>query len=280
MNYARNGLAAAYPGTQAVLRAIGLLKAFTPERPERGLADLAQAVSLNKTTAYRLLTALASEGLVERNGEAYRLGPELLALGARAHGAGELRAAARGELDALAAETRETVTLEVLVGRDTLILDEAMGTHVLGTTPSVGTRWPAHTTSTGKVMLAHAPDAALAAFLEEPLAAPTPRTLSDAAAFRRELARVRDRGYAVSAEELETGFVAVGVPIRSASGDVVAALSVGGPRMRLTAERVSALGARLPAAAARVSELLGCRQNPTARATRPLATRKSRGKTR
>jgi DNA-binding IclR family transcriptional regulator len=62
-------------------------------------------------------------------------------------GAGELRAASRAELLALAHETRETATLEVRIERDVLILDEAVGPHVLGSAPSVGTRWPAHATS-------------------------------------------------------------------------------------------------------------------------------------
>jgi len=248
-----------YPGTQAVLRAVRLLKAFSPERPERGLAELTQAVGLNKTTAYRLLSALESEGLVERapGGEGYRLGPELLALGSRALRAGELRAASRAELLALAHETRETATLEVRIERDVLILDEAVGPHVLGSAPSVGTRWPAHATSTGKVLLAHLSDAQLSEWLKGPLAAPTPRAIVDPAALRRELARVRERGVAVSLEELEPGFVAVGAPVRSAHGDVVAALSVGGPKARLGADRLATLSREVPAAAARVSRRLG-----------------------
>src|SRR5262249_22134948 len=150
----------AYPGTQAVLRAVALLKAFSAERPAWSVGELARAVGLNKTTAYRLLSALESEGLLERapGGAGYRLGPELLALGTPALGVGDLRAASRAELQALAAETRETATIEVLVGGDTLILDEAVGGHVIGALPSVGTRWPAHATSTGKVLLAHLPE--------------------------------------------------------------------------------------------------------------------------
>src|SRR6185503_5585243 len=151
---------------------------------------------------------------------------------------------ARAELQALAYATRETATLEVLVGRDVLILDEAAGDHVVASMPSLGTRWPAHATSTGKVLLAHLPDAALDSLLETPLDAATPRTVTDPAALRRELARVRTRGWALASEELEAGFVAVGAPIRSnqiqcgSAGEVVAAISVGGPKSRLNQDRV------------------------------------------
>ena len=75
-----------YSGTQAVQRAVSLLKLFNDAKPEWGLTEMARAAGLNKTTVYRLLTALASEGLVARNpaGEGYRLGPEAIAIGARA----------------------------------------------------------------------------------------------------------------------------------------------------------------------------------------------------
>ena len=116
-----------------------------------------------------------------------------------------------------------------------------MGGRVVGTVPSLGTRWPAHATSTGKVLLAYRSNGHAHA---RPLPGFTPRTIVDPAALARELARVRRRGYAVSAEELEPGFVAVGAPVHAADGTVVAAISVGGPKTRLTAGRITE-GARL-----------------------------------
>jgi IclR family acetate operon transcriptional repressor len=244
----------AYPGTQAVVRAVRLLKACAAH-PAPRLGDLCRSQGLHKTTAYRLLSALQNEGLLERTeDEAYRLGPEMIAFGNRALGAPQLRDAARRELDALAEATRETATLEVLAGDEVLILDEAMGGRVVGTLPSVGTRWPAHATSTGKVLLAHRSNGHAH---PRPLPAFTARTIVDPAVLARELARVRRRGYAVSAEELENGFVAVGAPVHAADGTVVAAISVGGPRTRLTAPRITE-GARLVrTAAARISRTLG-----------------------
>jgi DNA-binding IclR family transcriptional regulator len=250
----------AYPGTQAVRRAVRLLKALGAAVRETALADLVRRVGLNKTTVYRLLTALEAEGLVERgSGDGYRLGPELAALGSRALGAHDLREAARAELTALARTTRETAHLEVRVGRETLILDEAMGSHRVGTTPGLGTRWPAHATSTGKVLLAALGQADLEALLATPLPALTPRTITEEKALRRELARVRERGYATGIEELEPAFMAVAVPVRSRDGQVVAALGIGGPRVRLAPRRLAAIAKTLAQHAARISERLGAR---------------------
>jgi IclR family acetate operon transcriptional repressor len=265
-----------YPGTQAVRRSVGLLKAFTAERPQRGLAELARAVGLNKTTAFRMLAALEAEGMVERTpaGDAYRLGPELLLLAGRAGGAHDLRTAARAELEALAHATRETATLEVLVGRETLILDEATGGHMVGARPSLGTSWPAHATSTGKVLLAYLDGDRRASVLRGPWPALTPRTVTGETALARALARVREQGHAVAQEELEPGFVAVAAPVRDASGAVVAALSVGGPKARLTAAALRACTRRVTAAALKVSAKLG---DVGPRPARPAAAgRKSR----
>jgi DNA-binding IclR family transcriptional regulator len=250
-----------YPGTQAALRTVRLLKAFAPGRETLRLSDLCRKVGLNKTTTYRIMTALESEGLVERGpgGEAYRLGPELLVLGARTFGASELREAARPELLVLARATRERASLEVLVGRDVLVLDEVMGSYLVGAMPSVGTRWPAHATSTGRALLAHLPSDDREVFLRGPLAAVTTRTLADAGALRRELARVEGQGYAVSSEELEEGFLAVGAPVHGPEGRAVAALCVGGPRARLGARRVREIARRLRVSASRVSERLSAR---------------------
>src|SRR5687768_3803220 len=136
----------AYPGTQAVLRSVRLLKAFSAERNALSLAELSRAAGLHRSTAYRLLTALESEGLVARtpDGAGWRLGRARLALGASALAASGLRTTAQPERIALARATRETATLEVLSGNEVVILDEVMGPHMLGSTPSAGERWPTH----------------------------------------------------------------------------------------------------------------------------------------
>ena len=257
--HSRNPQPEAYSGTQAVRRAVAVLKAFTDARPEQSLAELATRAGLHKTTAFRLLTALASEGLVARvtGSETYRLGPEAIALGGRALRANDVREVARETLVALAERAGETATIESLVEGDTLILDEVHRRDSPRAAPSVGTRWPAHATSTGKVLLAGLPETALRERLALPLARPARRTIRTIALLRRELARVRDAGYAVAVDELEDGFTAIAVPVRNHDGDVVAALSVGGPGARLTADRRAALLPPLRQAAAGISRRLG-----------------------
>jgi IclR family transcriptional regulator, acetate operon repressor len=248
-----------YPGTKSVLRAITLLKAFSDEHSEWLLADLARQVGLNKTTTFRLLTALESEGLVarsERSG-AYRLGVAMVTLAGQVLRANELRAVCRPELETLAAGTQETVSMEVLFDNEVVILDEVTGKHVMSGVQSIGTRWPAHATSTGKILLAGLPPESVRDHLPETLAAFTPSTITTAEALLQELAVSRERGYATAREELEPGLVAVAAPVKNHDGDTAAAISLAGPTVRLTAELVPEFGRLVVEAARRASLRLG-----------------------
>ncbi len=245
-----------YPGAQAVARAIAVLKAFTDSTPQLTLANITRATRLNRATAYRLVSALEKEGLVARDkeSEAYRLGPEAIALGARALRANDLRSVCHPELEALAQASGETATLEVLADGEVWILDEVLGHHLVGSAPSIGTRWPAHATSTGKVLLAYRPEAALPRTLSQL----TGKTITRPGALRRELARIRTQGCATAVEELELDFTAVAAPVRNHEGSALAAISVGGPSARLTSDRMGAITAMVREAADRISHRLGC----------------------
>ncbi|MFQ5613878.1 MAG: IclR family transcriptional regulator [Anaerolineae bacterium] len=250
-----------YSGTQAVMRAMSLLEVFSDERPEWSLTDLAGATGLNRTTAYRLLTALASYEMVARNPDTdrYRLGPGVIVLAGRALRANPLRSISRPELERLTATTGETATLEVLADGEVLIIDEVVGERLISGAQSVGTRWPAFATSTGNAILAYLPEAERERILRASLPQITPKTVTEPEALRRQLARVREVGYAVVAEGLELGYVAVGAPVCDVDRRPVAAISLGGPTVRLDAARIPHIGALVRQAAERLSRQLGYR---------------------
>jgi IclR family acetate operon transcriptional repressor len=240
-------------GAQAALRAVRLLKLFTNERSEMSLAEISRASGLNKTTTHRLLRALQSESLIDRNPatSAYSLGAGLMALGVQALASSDLRRRVRPVLRTLARETGETATLEVPFEDNMLILDEVAGSHVIGSAGNIGTRWPIHATSTGKAWLAF--DEAGIERLGEQLKPLTGSTLTDRDALQPQLAEIRRRGYAVTVDEVEEGYTAVATIIRGVLGDVQGALSIGGPTQRLTAVRRAELGTVLCRAAQRLN---------------------------
>ena len=252
-------------GTQAVVRALRIVRAFSDDRPEWSLADLSRELSISKPSAFRLLSALEDGRLLTRTGAsaAYRLGPGAIELGARAQRTNGVVSAARPELEALTRATGETSSVEILAGNETLILDEVQGGHLIGTSPSVGTRWPAHAASTGKVLLAAA-QAENPAFVRDFVRAAggrlqrlTPHTVRSAAQLAAQLAQVSRQGYSTAIDELEDGYVAIGAPLRRHDGRIIAAISVGGPTARFPAARIRALAAPVREAADRISQRLG-----------------------
>jgi IclR family acetate operon transcriptional repressor len=254
-----------YPGTQAVARAIGLLKVFSDAQPEWNLSELAQVTRLNKTTAFRLLAALEAEGLVMRNplSGGYRLGVELVALGGCAMRSNPLRAMSRPVLESLAQECDEAATLEVLAGSHllgnthVLIVDEVSSRHPMGMSQDVGSRLPAHATATGKVLLAHMAADALPALLRPPLAQLTEATVTDPARLHTQLEQIRRQGYAITRDELEPGFVAIAAPVYDRDRQAAAAISIGGASLRLPAARVVEVAALVQMAARQISRQLG-----------------------
>jgi DNA-binding IclR family transcriptional regulator len=268
-------------GTQAVDRALAILHALGDGGREPGLTDLADALGLHKTTVFRLLGALERGGFVERDSErqSYRLGSSFFELATQARRSVGLHEAAGPELHALALETGEAVTLELLVGDEVLILDEVRGRFLLGSSPEVGTRWPAHATSTGKMLLAAARYDADGGPVarhdtrhdahQKRLERRTASTITTRAALDRELAEAWRRGYAIADEELEVGFVAIGAPVRDAHGRVVAAISVGGPKSRVHGSRIAQLTRRVRAGADAISRRLGAPAPPLAPAPNP-----------
>jgi DNA-binding IclR family transcriptional regulator len=108
-------------------------------------------------------------------------------------------------------------------------------------------------------ILAFMPETQWSDLLAPPLTAVTEHTITDLDHLCQELAQIRKHGYAVADETLEVGLIAIGAPLLNHDSDVPAAISVAGPRLRLTPTRVAEIGALVMEAAGRVSMRLGYR---------------------
>jgi len=239
-------------GAQAALRAIRMLKLFTPATPEMGLVEISERAGLNKTTTHRLLQALSSEAMVERDesNSTYRLGVGMMALGVQALSSSDLRLRVRPMLKRLARESGETATLEVPIDDSMLILDEVASSHFIGAAGNVGTRWPLHATSTGKALIAF--DEQVMARLGADLPSLTKSTIVRRADLEKQIISIRQRGFAESVDELEYGFSGVGTVIRGGLGEILGTLSICGPTQRMGDSRRARLGETLRTAAAQL----------------------------
>lgn len=252
-----------YQGTQAVTRALQILKVFTDEKPRWELNALVQQTELNKTTVFRILSALEDDGFVHKhpNGE-YTLGSELIALGGRAARANELRQISRPYMERITHETGETTTLEILrtdgqAQPYMLVIDEILGRNIVGITQYIGSRLPIHHTSTGK---------AITAFLSAERQAEILNTIETAASpnerntFENDLQTIYTDGYATAKGELEAGVMAVSSPIFDTNHHPQAALSIVGPSIRIKPADLIELSQITKQATSEISYQLGYRE--------------------
>ncbi len=242
---------------QSVDRALTILETLA-RSGEAGVTDLAAALEVHKSTAFRLVATLESHGLVEQiDGRGkYRLGIGLLRLAGATTARLDVVQEARPISRKLAADTGETVNVSVLADRSALYLDQVAGSSALQSHNWVGQHIPLHATANGKVLLIGLDDDQLGEMLGR-LQAYTDTTITTRDKLRKELAQVREQGYAVAVDELEVGLAAIAAPIHNAHGDVIASMSVSGPTFRLTEERIDEIIPPLVEAAAEVSHRLG-----------------------
>lgn len=243
---------------QSVTRAAALLRAVAAASGAAGSATaLAEAVGLNRTTTWRILTTLEHERLVayDRETGTYSLGFGLIDLAGQAGGVALVRSA-RVVLLRLAAQAHETAALAVVRGGVLTYAAEATADAVV-TAGWQGREVALHATSTGKVLLAYSHPAELRVLLRLPrggrLPRYTPSTITSLTTLEKELAVVRDCGYAVCRGEFESTAWGVSAPVLDLAGRPVAVVSLWGPSERLTEDRFAALGAIAVAGAAEIA---------------------------
>jgi IclR family acetate operon transcriptional repressor len=244
---------AAAGGTQAVDRAAELLvRVIESDRPAAFTA-LVAASGLPKSTTSRLLAALERHGLLQRDRDgAFRPG-SVLARYASHTGAADLIALAQPVLERLGDKTGETVNLAVPSGGAVEQIAQVDSRYLLGATNWVGLRVPLHCSALGKIFLAYGAATLPAGRLERC----TSQTITSRAALADNLDAARRAGFAIARDELEPGLIAVAAPVHDVSGAVVAALSVSGPTVRLTNDRLDEVAALLVTEAEALSSILG-----------------------
>ena len=226
---------AANPGRSVTSRALAVLDAFDSSAPRLSLSEIATRSGLPLTTAHRLLGELADWGaLIRRPDGRYEIGRRLWELGLLAPVQLELRQVAAPFLLDVHTATRETVHLAVREDLSALYVERISGRESAPVVSQVGSRLPLHATGVGKVLLAWAPDDVAERALRAPVRA-TRHTVVEPGRLRRELAEVRRRGFARTAEEMSLGASSVAVPVtanRAGTPVVVGALGIVVPSHR------------------------------------------------
>lgn len=215
------------PGSSLLDRAHRILTALPAEGTGATLAELADGAGLPLSTTHRIAAELVRIGHLERGGDGtYTAGSGLWELGERAPIVRRLREAADPELVDLYDRTGENAHLAVLIDGEMLYLARSTGARAIPTLVRVGVRHPVHATGVGRAILATMPADAAETMLRRPLAQVTPFTITDPARLRTELAASRERGYALTRQEMSLGNASIAVALAARAGLPRAAIGV------------------------------------------------------
>lgn len=246
------------PGTQAIARAARLLRLVTAAGSDgASLQELAIAADLSRSTAHRLLSALKSEGLVDRDGASTRWmpGPELFLMGSVAAARYDVTALARDIVRSLAVKTEESAFLSVRRADETVCLLREEGSFPIRSfVLSEGVRFPLGVASAGLAILAFLPDHDVDAYLERhPELEGSWGRAHGQRPLRTRLAETKERGYAVNPGLIVEGSWGLGAAVFDRSGRPEWALSLTGVAFRFGPDRMAELGRTLLAHAHQLS---------------------------
>lgn len=244
---------------QALDRAMGLL-AILSVNSGLTLSELAEQSEQAIATVYRALVTLQSRGMVEVEdpGQVWHIGSGAFRIGSAFLRRTNIVERARGPLDRLMRETGETANLGIEAGDEILYLAQAESRNAIRAFFPPGTNGPMHVSGIGKALLAWYPHERLGGILaRKGLERFTSLSLSSVESLERDLARTRDRGFAIDDQECADGMRCVAAPIFNAFAEPVAALSVTGPAFRMGLSEATRYGAVVRAAADQVTEATG-----------------------
>lgn len=252
------GTASGQYKTAVLHRALDILEVVAFARRSLTLQDVAERTALPRATAFRLLANLVERGYVHRSAAGtFSLGSRAGLLGALPQGKAHLRDIALPRMRQIRDHHGHTVSLALRIAHQLLYLETVEGTQALRFVEPVGATGPLHATALGKSLLAWAEPSTRSTILAKlDYERFTDSTIRSAKAFRDELERVRERGYAVDDEESVAGARCVSAPILDATGIPIAAMSVSAPLAALDTSAAALVAAELQRACSEIADLI------------------------
>jgi DNA-binding IclR family transcriptional regulator len=254
-------------GPRAIGRVLQALEILARDRAGQTLSELSHRLASPKSSLFYLLRSLTRLGYLVRGEDGrYRLGPGAFTFAMAALSNRELPEISRPFLEDLAAKSGETALIGTLGsdGAAAVYIDKVESHNPVRYTVAVGDQRPLYCSALGKLFLAYMSaeqqDDYLRATRLKPLAR---HTVTDRATLKRHLADIRRVGFSVTRDELAEGAAGMAAPIFGRDGQLVAALVLGGPTVRL-GPNLARFSKLTKDAARAISRVLGAGDEPPA----------------
>jgi IclR family acetate operon transcriptional repressor len=243
---------------QALDRGLALL-AMIAQADGLSLTSIAQRAGIAPSTAHRILATLKAAGFVQCDARgSYLIGVRAFKVGSAFLRNRRIVDMGRRTLRELKEASGETASMGIENDGYVVFVAQAESHRSIRAFHRPGAHGAVHASSIGKAILATLPEKAVTDILHRVgMRKFTDRTIVDPQALLAELAATRRRGWAVDDEERAEGMRCVGAPVLNEHGEAVAAISVAGPTVRLSDERLGELGPLVKRAAADLTERMG-----------------------
>ncbi|MYL32114.1 helix-turn-helix domain-containing protein [Pontibacillus yanchengensis] len=206
-----------------------ILNCFTKEEPALGNLEIAEKLNMNASTVNHLVRTLCQEGmLIQDSRKKYRLGWKLLEWSNHVMYQQDIYNEATPFCERLIRKFHGTVHIGMFDAGEVRFVLKVQSKESLPVPTYIGATKPAYCTSTGKVLLAHNP-ALIKPTIAKGLMKLAPNTITDVPSLEEELKKIKRQGYAISNNENELGLYGIAAPIRSYTGQTIAALNMVGP---------------------------------------------------
>lgn len=218
----------------SLARGLAVLRCFAGEERAMTIAQASAMTGLSRPAVRRCLHTLVRLGYAAREGTNYALRPKVMSLGYAYLSSTPLASRAQPLLEDLRDELGESCSLGVMQENEVHYIARAEVSRIMSIALRVGSRLPLYATSMGRVLLAGLPVAEREAYFQRAdLARLSGRTETRIPRLRAICEKVAEDGFAIVDQELEDGVRAVAVPVRSARGEVIAAINVGTSALRI-----------------------------------------------
>lgn len=228
------------PKVKSLHKALKLLELFDRENPERGISEIVRESGMLKSSVYNIVSTFSQCGYLQKNKRTgkYHLGLKILELGNVLQNSDESPRILKPRMDEVVERCNETVYFAIPSGTEAIYLNASHPKGFAFTRSVIGVRVKMHCTGVGKVMLAFLGDDLYSRVVAEEMRPFTQNTITNPSQLADELAAIRSRGYAIDNMEHEYGIRCVAAPVRNSADDVIGALSISGPSLRIMDDKI------------------------------------------
>ncbi|KAF5045338.1 Transcriptional regulator KdgR [anaerobic digester metagenome] len=246
---------------QSVERASLIIKLLAKKESPMKLTEIADELDINKSTIHGIIKTLKYHGFIDQDKETqkYRLGMYLVELGNIVTKSLDIRIITSPIIAEVCEKLSETVHIGMLDGYEVVYVDKKESNQSMRIFTTIGAKKPAYSTGVGKAMLAYIDEENINSYLPNNLEKVTKNTIIDKKVLLEELKSIREEGIAFDNEENIEGLTCISAPIFDSIGRVKYSISVSGPSIRMTEQKIKKAIVVVKDAANKISEEFGYR---------------------